>query len=176
MRRISAISLCLLLTAGNVFGQAKNQYILGEDEKTLFMFVFIIGEVKEPGEYQVQDNTDLAELLSKAGGPTKYSNLNSVTITRDPQVFGTANRGKGSAQAGPSNGQIPNSGDKQIIRFNLDRFLNSDDGPPAPILMPGDIVTIRRNKTYKMEVVGRIMRDIAVVASAYFLYLRAVND
>ena len=51
----------------------KDQYQIGPDEKLLIR-VHIFGEVQKPGEYLVPDDTDLLELISKAGGPTEFSN------------------------------------------------------------------------------------------------------
>ena len=59
----------------------KDQYQIGPDER-LLITVHIWGEVIKPGEYLVPDDTDLLELISKAGGPTEYSDLKNIKITR----------------------------------------------------------------------------------------------
>lgn len=73
--------ICLFTFPGSVNAQEKDRYVFGETGK-LEMVVHIIGEVKRPGEYRVSDRTNLVELLSKAGGPTQFSKLSGVTITR----------------------------------------------------------------------------------------------
>ena len=83
-KRFYSLFLTLLISLtfiGNVSGQKKAKYILGEDRK-LEIIVHIIGEVKNPGEYRVLDGTNVLELLSKSGGPTEFSKLSMATITR----------------------------------------------------------------------------------------------
>ena len=78
---LAIVSLLLLLGAGSLFAQDQGKYIYG-DEQRLQIVVHVLGEVKRPGEYIVPDNTDIVEIISKAGGTTEFSNLGSVFITR----------------------------------------------------------------------------------------------
>ena len=57
-------------------------YFLGDEEK-LEMVVHIWGEVKEPGEFRVSYETNVVELISKAGGPTEFANLSKIRLTRE---------------------------------------------------------------------------------------------
>ena len=70
-----------LIWAGSLAAQARDSYLTGGTGQ-LEMVVHIIGEIKKPGEFQVIDSTNLMELISKAAGPTEFSNLGSVSITR----------------------------------------------------------------------------------------------
>lgn len=144
---------------GSIFAQ--DRYLLGEEEQ-LQIVVFVLGEVSKPGEYQVADNTNVVELLSKAGGETDYTNLGSVVITR---VISPA-ADKFSKKEPPQNV------DKEIIQFNVSKYLKDKSGPPPPILKPGDIVYVSKNKWYTWRTVAAVLRDLAIVASTYFLYLR----
>ena len=54
------------------FLQQKDQYQIGLER--LMITVHIFGEVRQPGEFLVPDNTNILELISKAGGPTEFSN------------------------------------------------------------------------------------------------------
>ncbi len=147
----------------NASTQEKRKYFPGEDNK-LEMFVHIIGEVRKPGKYRVPDDTNLIELLSEAGGPTQFSNLSAVTITHvESERF--ANGQNGNLLQG-----------KRIIRFNVNRYLKAEYAVAPPILKPGDVVLVPSNKWRNWRQVATIFRDIAVVASAYFLYLRATRD
>jgi hypothetical protein len=49
------------------------------------------------------------------------------------------------------------------------------DGQP-PRLVPGDVVVVSRNSWFGYKRFATVLRDVAVVASAYFLYLRVVED
>jgi hypothetical protein len=110
----------------------------------------------------VGDNTDLVELLSKAGGETEFTNLGSVVITR----VKTPKEDKFSEKEPPKNV------DKEIIEFNVSKYLKDKSGPPPPTLKPGDIIYVSKNKWYTWRTVAAVLRDLAIVASTYFLYLR----
>lgn len=147
--------------------QEKGKYLLGEDNR-LEMVVHIIGEVKRPGTYRVPDNTNLIELLSEAGGPTEFSNLSSVTVTH--------------VEAGwPANGQNGADGQNhqkgnRIINYNINKYLKEEDMVAPPMLRPSDVVFVPKNRWRTWRQVATIIRDLSVVASAYFLYLRATQD
>jgi len=145
----------------NVSIFAQDRYLLGQEEQ-LQIVVYVLGEISKPGEYQVADNTNLVELLSRAGGATEFSNLGSVVITRV----------KSPASEKFSESEPPQNVDKEIIQFNVSEYIKSKNGPLPPILKPGDVIFVSRNKWYTWRTVAAVMRDLAVVASAYFLYLR----
>lgn len=144
--------------------QDRGDYSQGEDNR-LEMVVHIIGEVKKPGKFRVRDDTNLIELLSEAGGPTEFSNLNIVTITHVKSDLS-------------ANGQNATNRDKatRIMRYNINKYLKEENASPAPILEPGDVVLVPKNKWGTWRSLATIARDISVVASAYFLYLRATRD
>jgi protein involved in polysaccharide export with SLBB domain len=143
--------------------QERTGYLLGE-EQGLEMIVHILGEVQKPGEYRISDKTDLLQLLSKAGGPTQFSRLSGVTVRRehDPRLSSTPARGS--------------SFPVEILHVNLDKTMQSSKAMPPPLLKPGDVVLVPKNALHKWKEVSAIVRDISVVASAYFLYLRATRD
>jgi hypothetical protein len=147
---------------GHVFAQEK--YILGDEQK-LEIVVHIIGEVKRPGEYQVLDGTNALELLSKAGGPTEFSNIGSVTIARVGCDYFSNDGNPGSGVNSP----------KRIIKVNLNDYLKKANATPPPKLQPGDVVLVPRNSWSKWRDVARIIRDVSVMVSLYLLYLRATN-
>lgn len=149
----------ILIMNGSIFAQ--DRYLLGEEEQ-LQIVVYVLGEISKPGEYRVGDNTNLVELLSRAGGETEFSNLGSVVITRVKTPAGEK-----FAESKP-----PQNVDKEIIQFNVSEYIKSKNGPLPPTLKPGDVIYVSRNKWYTWRTVAAVMRDLAVVASAYFLYLR----
>jgi hypothetical protein len=62
------------------------------------------------------------------------------------------------------------------MRVDLDLYLNSPEGAPIPGLQPGDVVMVPRNRKYRWKFVAGILRDLSVVASAYFLGVRAFQN
>ncbi len=154
------VALAVWMTAP-ARAQERDQYIMGESGR-LEMVVYIIGEVKRPGEYQVPDNTNLLELISKAGGQTEFSNLGAVTITRLAHNV-AANGANGNGRLHTKN---------RIIRYDVKAYLSKSVDNPPPVLKPGDTVLIPRNNWHKWRTAFTIIRDLSVIASVYLLYLR----
>ena len=102
---------------------------------------------------------------SEAGGPTPFSNLSAVTITHvESERFANGQNGANLLQG------------KRIIRYNVNKYLKAESALAPPILRPGDVVLVPSNKWRNWRQAATIFRDIAVVASAYFLYLRATQN
>lgn len=77
----------LAQNVGNPFGtqgpqtsQASYYYVAKPGELT--MQVNLWGDVLKPGRYEVPITTDLIQLISLAGGPTRDANLSEVQISR----------------------------------------------------------------------------------------------
>lgn len=137
------------------------------------MMVHIMGEVQKPGEYRVPDRTDVLELVSKAGGPTEFSRLGSVTIRRVMQTSPAT-----TSRSSRDNRENREARDSRITILNVDlrKAWNSSNHVPPPRLLPGDVVVVSRNSWFGYKRMATIVRDLAVVASAYFLYLRVTED
>ena len=97
---------------------ASYYYIAKPGELT--MFVNIWGYVQKPGRYELPSSTDLIQLVSYAGGPAEYADMEEVQLTRAVRV------------------------DKKISKktyvFNLEKLdrINDDDLK----LYPGDTIFI----------------------------------
>lgn len=143
--------------------QEQTEYLLGE-RQGLEMIVHIIGEVQKPGEYRVRDRTDVLELLSKAGGPTEFSRLSSVTVRRvlAPQHSTAVISDKSPPRI-------------DILDVDLEKSWHQLGASPPPLLKPGDVVWVPTNSWYVYKRVSRIVLDAAIVASSYFLYLRVTQ-
>ena len=170
-----AILLALLLAPTLALAQSSSSkaaqaipppkgYLLPQ-EQGLEMMVHILGEVQKPGEYRVPDNTDLLELLAKAGGPTEYANLSWVKIRRVMPVELSATRNV--TRLSPS---------VSVMDVNLEGAWKKKNNGAVPRLVPGDVVVVSRNSWFGYKRMATVLRDVAVVASAYFLYLRVVED
>lgn len=160
------ISVALI---GNVSGQEKEKYILGKEQK-LEMIVHVFGEVQRPGEYRVRDNTNVIELISKAGGPTEFSRLSGVRITRMAEDLYTVNE-KFSNNSTNSKHKEYKTG-KRIIKINLAKYLKNENAISPPKLQPGDIVYVPRNNWFRWRNTVAIARDLAAIASLYFFVIR----
>jgi len=151
--------IVLLLLGACVLAQNSaptNEYLLGS-EKKLEMIVHIWGEVRSPGEYRVEYNTNLVELMSFAGGPSKTANLKKVRLTRAARTDSTAGLNQ----------------DKEIIHFNIQKYLKDADALTAPpVLRPGDVVYIRNNSFHWARETIRVMYEIALVASVAAWHIR----
>src|SRR5438093_2997103 len=104
-----------------ILAQERPPYILGQ-RQGLEMIVHIIGEVQKPGEYRVPDQTNLLELVSKAGGPTQFSRLSQISLRRVPG---------GRPFAGTADGTAPRA---QIILVNIEEILHKQGAAPPPVL------------------------------------------
>lgn len=143
---------------------------LSNTREGLQMRVHIWGEVNKPGEYLVDDNTNVLELISKAGGPTDFANLSNVTLTRTWLSPGRHHNGN-------SKSQLKEKAAARILIINLKKYLgNRDSYIKIPILLPGDVVTVNRNMWYSWNNIVQIARDLAIIASVYFWYRRAANE
>jgi len=151
----------------------KDTYLIGE-EKTLEIIVHIWGEVRVTGEKRVPDGTNILELISKAGGPTEYSDLSHVMLFRDtgnrftqheqteleklPQKYILEDRQK-LAQAGK-------------VEINLKNYLNNDASDYLPRLIPGDVIHVKRNVWFKWQTFIRVASQIAIIAQVWYWYSR----
>lgn len=131
-------------------------YLLGEEQR-LEIVVSVIGAVQHPGEYRVPDDTDVLELIAKAGGPNEFANLAGVSLRRR----------EGAGLQG---------GTEMIIPVNISAFLSREDAPVPPVLAPGDVVSVPRNRTAKWKTAFAMLRDVSVVVTTYILYLRYEQD
>lgn len=151
--------LPLLVLSSTLLAQPRDEYIMTESGR-LEMVVYIIGEIKRPGEYQVPDDTNLLELISKAGGPTEFSNMSKVMITRIDRDVPTNGR----------DGRLRSR--NKIVRYDVAKYLQESVDVPPPVLKPGDTILVPRNSWHKWRMAFTIVRDLAVIASVYLLYLR----
>jgi len=115
----------LAQNTGNPFGtqspqtnQASFYYIAKPGELT--MQVNLWGDVLKPGRYEVPITTDLIQLISLAGGPTREADLSEVQISR-------YSRSSAGIQ-------------KFQVKVNLADFFKTDEAKLS--LQPGDAIYI----------------------------------
>ena len=149
----------------------RNQYQIGPDQR-LLITVHIFGEVKNPGEYLVPDDTNLLEIISKAGGPTEFCDLGKIKITRGLlDVAEVKNIMKSRSQ---SAADIRMYYKKQVIKVNLKKMLDKQNYHAVlPTLKPGDVVSVGRNKMFAWRTMIQVISQIAIVAQVWYWYSRS---
>jgi hypothetical protein len=122
------------------------EYFIDPATQKLSIEVHLWGEVTRPGIYRVPLGTNMVELISRAGGPTEFSNLSRVKLTHK----------------GPG-------GTSRIEAVDLARYTEGKASAPIPILGPGDLVTVPRNVRYAWESTIRLVGDVVTVANLFYL-------
>ncbi len=176
------IGFCIsLFNAGySQITQGKVEQYLTGNEKKIEMIVHIWGEVKNPGEYRVSDDTNVLELISKAGGPTEYSNLKNVMLTREvtPTIQISAHDWKSELIVDNNQPDISapsensTSMPKRVLKINLKYYLENPTPEELPILQPGDIVHIKHNSWFRWQTAIRLTSQIAIVFQAMYYFSR----
>ncbi len=159
-----------------------SQYILGTEEK-LEMVVHIWGEVRSPGEYRVSYDTNLLELISKAGGPTSYANLSKVRLTRESEQWHLNPDDLKKLVVESKSGRINEDRIEQSLQshfakrallYDLSQYIkNKKSLEMPPTLHPGDLVFVPQNGWFKWREIVRVAHEVAVIASVYVWYLRS---
>ncbi|MBN1559442.1 SLBB domain-containing protein [candidate division KSB1 bacterium] len=158
-----------------------SDYIFG-DEQQLEMEVAIWGEVRDPGKHRVSYNTNLVELISIAGGPTKSAKLTKVQLTRQasewsisPEILETIMKESGGDKI--KDGELKRRFDtasRKIVFYDVDKYLGDRNMlMPPPILQPGDVVYVRTSAWTSWRETIRVVHELALIASIYAWYLRA---
>jgi polysaccharide export outer membrane protein len=98
--------------------------------------VQIIGEVRAPAIYPLEDVDDLVGVLLVAGGPTEQANLRKVRVVRDDPGGGTV-----------------------ASEYDVDLFLNRGIATQNPRCEPGDTIYVPRRR-------GSLARSLRVIPLA----------
>jgi polysaccharide export outer membrane protein len=123
--------------------QSAGHYIyLGEGDE-LLMNVQIWGQVKNPGLYSLPEESDIATLLSLAGGPTENADLSGIKVIR-----------KGMER-------------DSLFSVNLKKALLGGEKEKT-MLEPGDIVEIMPSKFYSFSTFVRFITQVTMVVAIYY--------
>lgn len=151
----------------------KENYLIGE-EKNLEIIVHIWGEVRNSGEKRVPDGTNILELISKAGGPTEFSNLSCCLLFSDHML-----RSSTAEMIQNSNNE-----DKFILQdreklykkgkveIDINKYLKTGNAQFLPRLLPGDVVHVKRNVWHKWQTFFRVASQIAIISQVWYWYSR----
>lgn len=151
----------------------KESYLIGE-EKNLEIIVHVWGEVRQPGEKRVPDGANILELISKAGGPTEYSDLSKVMLFTDPKLHSetqekTYHQDIHDKFILEDLEKLRETGKAEI---NIKKYLENGKAAFLPRLLPGDVVEVKRNVWHKWQTFMRVASQIAIVAQVWYWYSR----
>jgi polysaccharide export outer membrane protein len=105
---------------------------LKEINRGLLRRVSVLGAVKNPGSYELKQQSTLAELLATAGGPTPVADLRRISVTR-------ADGGKN-------------------VRADLSRALRTGEVSDNVALEPGDLIIVPEGPPPTALVLGEVAR------------------
>lgn len=146
---------------------------LAQEKDFSQIVVHIWGEVKSPGEYRVSDGIDVLDIISKAGGPTEFARLSKVRLTRalNNQQPGSQNDGE-LTSVNSYRKQYRNL--KRVVLIDVSHYLKQTQRVYSlPTLQSGDIVYVPKNRWSTWKAVATIIRDVAIVANAYYWLQRS---
>ncbi|UCE07048.1 MAG: SLBB domain-containing protein [bacterium] len=151
----------------------KENYLIGE-EKSLEIIVHIWGEVRLPGEKRVPDGTNILELISKAGGPTEFSNLSKVLLfsnqnphlSLEEKTYLSKNQHKFILKDFDKLHKIGK------VAIDINKYLENGKAQYLPRLLPGDVVHVKRNVWHKWQTLFRVASQIAIIAQVWYWYSR----
>ena len=126
--------------------ESTDYYTPGEQEKELMIIVHVWGEVNHPGKFVVRDGTSLVDILSEAGGPTRYANLKKVYIARKGEQI------------------------EHIEIHNLRKYVEKER-TNIPSLLPGDVIVVKRNAWGIGLDLGQLTGQLAVILNTILIVI-----
>jgi len=141
-----------------IFAQPAH-YSLAQEENLGMYKVYIWGEVKSPGAYQLATRPDIIELISTAGGPTQNADLTRVTVIK------------------AMDGKVERINLKALVRAN--RRIDSSSGGLAQaviFLTSGDVVLIPTNFWAKVKQDLPIITTLAIFANLALTIIQAQKE
>ena len=136
--------IAVIFTVNQLYAQDDDNLLLGKpqvssnaalydlsDPTGVNMDVNLWGYVRFPGKYRIPIKTTFLDVITYAGGPTDESNLEEIRILRNT----------GDASKKP-----------EVIKLNYNDLLwgeqVSDKTKNNPVLQPGDVIVVRKEKRY----------------------------
>jgi polysaccharide export outer membrane protein len=80
--------------------------------------VSVLGQVRQPGRFEFQNQVSVLDALAEAGGLTEFANTSGILILR------------------------PYNGETEKIRFNYRRMVGSSNNDDRVLIFPGDIILV----------------------------------
>lgn len=95
--------------------------IMDKDVEKTGTQVFLMGEIKNAGVYEIKENTTFIDVLGSAGGPSRFADTTQIKIIRQ---------------------------DGKLVNFNLNNYINNIGNEKIPKLLAGDVMLIPEKASY----------------------------
>lgn len=95
--------------------------IMDKDIEKTGTQVFLMGEIKNAGVYEIKEDTTFIDVLGAAGGPSRFADTNQIKIIRQ---------------------------DGSLVNFNLNNFVNNLGNQKIPKVLAGDVILIPEKASY----------------------------
>jgi len=109
--------------------------IMDKDVEKTGTQVFLMGEIKNAGVYEIKENTTFIDVVAAAGGPSRFADTTQIKIIRH---------------------------DGGIIKFNLNNYVNNIGNETIPNLLIGDVILFPEKASYAESAWLKIPPDNAV--------------
>ena len=126
--------------------ESTDYYTPGEEKTELMIIVHVWGEVNQPGKFVVRDGTSLVDILSEAGGPTRYANLKHVYVAH-----------KGDQG-------------EHVEIHNLRKYIEKEK-TYIPSILPGDVIVVKRNAWGLGLDLGQLTGQLAVILNTILIVI-----
>ena len=126
--------------------ESTDYYTPGEQATELMIIVHVWGEVNQPGKFVVRDGTSLVDILSEAGGPTRYANLKNVYVAH-----------KGDQG-------------EHVEIHNLRMYVEKEK-IYIPSILPGDVIVVKRNAWGLGLDLGQLTGQLAVILNTILIVI-----
>ena len=126
--------------------ESTDYFTPGEEKTELMIIVHVWGEVNNPGKFIVRDGTNLIDIISEAGGPTRYANLKKVYIAHKGDQL------------------------EHIEVYNLRKYVEVEK-TNIPTLLPGDVIVVKRNAWGIGLDLGQLTGQLAVILNTILIVI-----
>lgn len=109
--------------------------IMDKDVEKTGTQVFLMGEIKNAGVYEIRENTTFIDVLGSAGGPSRFADTTQVKVIRQ---------------------------DGKVLNLNLNNYINNIGNEKIPELFAGDVILIPEKASYAESAWLKIPSDKAV--------------
>ena len=130
--------------------ESTDYYTPGEEKTELMIIVHVWGEVNNPGKFVVRDGTSLVDILSEAGGPTRYANLKNVYIAHKRDQV------------------------EHIEIHDLKKYVE-EEKTDLPSILPGDVIVVKRNAIGIGLELGQLTSQLAVILNTILIVISFYN-
>ena len=130
--------------------ESTDYFTPGEEERELMIIVHVWGEVHNPGKFVVRDGTSLVDILSEAGGPTRYANLKNVYIAHKRDQV------------------------EHIEIHDLKKYIE-EEKTDLPSILPGDVIVVKRNMMGLGLELGQLTASLAVILNTILIFISLSN-